>query len=176
MFRKYACHLLLILLQLLRSFVKVGYKICSVFGHSEIEITKKLENELFLTLEVLIKQGCECFYFGGFGMFDSLCHKIVSELKKVYPSIKRVFCLSDPRHLRISKRPIWLKNEDYEEFIYLYLDNDWWYKRIYFRNCAMIDKSDIVLFYVEERENSGAYKAYKYAKLKKKEIINLFNV
>ena len=36
----------------------------------------------------------------------------------------------------------------------------------------MIDKSDIVLFYVEERENSGAYKAFKYAKQKKKEIIN----
>ena len=149
-------------------------KTCSVFGHSTIEITKELESKLFEIMEDLIKQGCEFFYFGGFSMFDELCHKVVSKLKETHNHIKRVFCLSDPRHLRISKRPKWLKSEDYEEFVYLDLEFDWWYQRIYYRNCAMIDKSDIVLFYAEERENSGAYKAYKYAKLKKKETINLY--
>ncbi len=38
----------------------------------------------------------------------------------------------------------------------------------------MIDKSDVIVFYVEEREDSGAYKAYKYAKQKKKRLINLY--
>ena len=39
----------------------------------------------------------------------------------------------------------------------------------------MIDKSDLVIFYAEEREGSGAYKAYKYAVRKKdKKIINLW--
>ena len=32
----------------------------------------------------------------------------------------------------------------------------------------MIDQSDIVVFYAEERESSGVYKALKYAKQKKK--------
>ena len=146
---------------------------CSVFGHSEIEITKELEGKLIATFEDLIKQGCKYFYFGGFSEFDDLCHKVISKLKITYPHIQRIFCLSDPRHQRISKRPKWLKDEDYEEFIYLDLDFDWWYQRIYYRNCAMIDRSDIVVFYVEERENSGAYKAYKYAKQKKKTIINI---
>ena len=51
-----------------------------------------------------------------------------------------------------------------------------WYKSIYFRNCAMIDESDVVIFYAEERENSGAYKAYKYAKGKKeKHVVNLWS-
>lgn len=150
------------------------YETCSVFGHSTILITKELKNKLFETFENLIKQGCKNFYFGGLGEFDELCYKIVSELKLTYKHIKRIFCLSDSRHLRISKRPKWLKPEDYEEFVYLNLQFDWWYKRIYYRNCAMIDKSDIVIFYVEERENSGAYKAFKYAKRIKKEIINLY--
>ncbi|MBQ8431006.1 MAG: hypothetical protein IJX26_03600 [Clostridia bacterium] len=150
------------------------FKVCSVFGHCSIIITKELESKLLKTLEYLIKKGCEYFYFGGFGMFDELCHKLVSELKKTYKHIKRIYCLSDPRHLRINKRPKYLRNEDYEDFIYLDLDFDWWYKRIYYRNCAMIDRSDIVLFYAEERENSGAYKALKYAKQTKKQIINLF--
>lgn len=149
------------------------YKTCSVFGHSKIEITNELEIKLFETCKELIEKGYVYFYFGGFGMFDELCHKVVSKLKEINNHIKRVFCLSDPRHLRTSKRPIWLKNEDYEEFVYLDLEFDWWYQRIYYRNCAMIDKSDIVLFYIEERENSGAYIAYKYAKQKKKKIINL---
>ena len=48
-------------------------------------------------------------------------------------------------------------------------------KRIYYRNCAMIDKSDIVIFYAEDRENSGDYKALKYAKQKKKLYFNLIN-
>ncbi len=151
-------------------------KTCSVFGHSTIEITKELESKLFETLKNLIDNGCENFYFGGFGMFDELCHKVVSELKLTYNHIKRIFCVSDPRHLRISKRPKWLKREDYEEFVYLDLEFDWWYQRIYYRNCAMIDKSDIIIFYAEERENSGAYKALKYAKQKKKSFINLTQI
>ena len=151
------------------------YKNCSVFGHGEIEITEELKEKIYITIEKLIINGCEYFYFGGFGMFDDLCYKIVSELKLKYSHIKRIFCLSDPRHLRINKRPKWLREESYEDFVYLNLEFDWWYKRIYFRNCAMINKSDVVLFYVEKREKSGAYKAYKYAKQKKKEIINLYN-
>lgn len=154
--------------------VSLKYKTCSVFGHSTIKITKDLKYKLISTFEDLIKQGCEVFYFGGFGMFDELCHKIVGELRSKYTKIKRIFCLSDPRHLRINKRPKWLKSEDYEEFVYLDLEFDWWYSRIYYRNCAIIDRSDIVIFYVEERENSGAYKALKYANRKKKEIINLY--
>jgi len=149
-------------------------KICAVFGHSTIELTKELEKLVFETCDELIKQGCKFFYFGGFGEFDALCHKVVSELKKIHIQVKRIFCLYDPRHLRMLKRPKWLTKEDYEDFIYLDLDNDWWYKRIYFRNCAMIDISDVILFYVEKREGSGAYKAFKYAKKRKKQIINLY--
>ena len=151
--------------------VSLIYKACSVFGHSKIKITKELEDKLIATFEDLIKQGCEYFYFGGFGMFDDLCYKIVSKLKETHNHIKRIFCLFDPRHLRINKRPKWLKSEEYEEIIYLDLDFDWWYKRIYYRNCAIIDRSDIVLFYIRQNKNSGAYKAYKYAAKNKKTII-----
>ena len=146
---------------------------CSVFGHREIKITIELKNRIYATFEDLIRKGCTRFYFGGFGTFDNLCHEIISDLKIKYSNVQRIFCLSDVRHLRTSKRPSWLKDEDYENFIYWDLDFDWWYQRIYYRNCATIDHSDIVVFYIEERENSGAYKAFKYAQKKKKEIINL---
>ena len=137
---------------------------CSFFGHSEIEITEKLKLDLKNFIEnLIVKENCSVFYFGGFGMFDDLCHKIVSDLKQEFPHIKRIFCLSDPRHQSILKRPSWLKNEDYEEFVYLELSFDYWYTRIYYRNCEIVNISDYVITYVRSKNNSGAYKILKYA-------------
>ncbi len=61
-----------------------------------------------------------------------------------------------------------------EEFTYLPLDYNYWYTRIYYRNCEMIDRSDCVIFYAEQKKESGAYKALRYAQKKKKPHINLF--
>lgn len=97
----------------------------SVFGHRNIDITKELEDRLIATFEDLIKQGCKYFYFGGLGDFDDLCYRVVSKLKNTYSHIQRIFCLSDPRHQRISKRPKWLIDEVYEKIIYLDLDFNW---------------------------------------------------
>ncbi|MBQ7348758.1 MAG: hypothetical protein IJW47_02060, partial [Clostridia bacterium] len=115
----------------------------------------------------------DTFLFGGFGDFDAICHKTVTQLKNKHPYIKRVYCLTDQRFLNKNKRPKYLKDEDYEDFIYLPLDFDFWYTRIYYRNCEMIKKSNYVIFYVEERKNSGAFKALKFAIRNKTEYINL---
>ena len=152
------------------------YKVCSFFGHREIKVTEELIKELKLKIEdLIINEGVDIFYFGGFGMFDELCWKVVTELKLKHHYIKRIFCLSDPRHFRVNKRPSNLRNEDYEDFIYLDLDFDWWYQRIYYRNVEMINQSDFVIFYVKNTTNSGAYKAYQYAVKTKKNIVNMFN-
>jgi len=149
------------------------HKICSCFGHKEIEITEKLTKELKSFIEWLITfRKFDVFYFGGLGSFDNLCHKMVSELKLKYPYIKRVYCVPNEGWLNLLKRPSYIKNDEYEEFIYLSLDFNWWYQRIYYRNVEMINKSDFVIFYVKNNENSGAYKALQYAEKQKKEFIN----
>ena len=150
------------------------HKSCGCFGHNKIEITEELKEKLKKIFEMLITQeNIKYFYFGGFSEFDDLCWQIVTELKKTYTEIYRIFCLSDPRHQRLSKRPRWIKDENYEEITYLDLNFDWWYQRIYFRNCEMINRSDFVIFYVNHTERSGAYKALQYANRKKKQIINV---
>ena len=147
---------------------------CSVFGHKKIIITNKLKERLKILFEYLIVfQNVTIFYFGGFGDFDELCWQIVSQLKQKYNNISRIYCLSDPKYLRISKRPDWLKNEDYEQVIYLGLKYDYWYTRIYFRNCEIIDRSDYIVLFVDHTENSGAFKAMKYALQKKKVVFNI---
>lgn len=81
--------------------------------------------------------------------------------------------MSDVRYQKISKRPKWLNSVDYEEIIYLDLDFDYWYTRIYYRNVEMVNRSDIVVFYVNHSEQSGAYKILQYAIKKEKQYINI---
>ncbi len=151
-------------------------KICSFFGHRDIEITDKLYATTTAEIMKSVGLGCRTFYFGGYGDFDDLCYQIVTKIKENHPllDIKRIYCVAQERHLRKPVR--YFKRENYEDVIYLMPSFDGWYKSIYFRNCAMIDQSDFVIFYAEERQNSGAYKAYKYASKKKnKQIINLWD-
>lgn len=150
-------------------------KICSFFGHREIELTERLYALTATEIMKAVELGCRTFYFGGYGEFDGLCYKIVTKIKNENPEleIRRIYCVSQERYLRKSVR--YFNREDYDEIIYLAPSFEGWYKSIYFRNCAMIDGSDIVIFYAEDKAESGAYKAFKYAKkIKCKQIVNLW--
>lgn len=156
-------------------FIVMEEKVCSFFGHREIELTEELYAITLAAIKKSLDFGCRVFYFGGYGEFDELCYKIVTQIKEENTALelKRIYCVPQERHLRKGGR---FRRENYEEVVYLMPAFEGWYKSIYFRNCAMIDKSDFIIFYAEEREDSGAYKAYKYAKKKKgKRLINLFD-
>ena len=142
-------------------------KKCSFFGHREINITKQLYSATMLEIVRAIESGCRTFYFGGYGDFDTLCHSIVTKIAKENPSlnIKRIYCVTQERNLR--KCTSYIKQNDYDEIIYLEPSFDGWYKSIYFRNCAIMDDSDIIIFYAQDKASSGAFKALKYAKKKK---------
>lgn len=138
---------------------------CSVFGHSDANLTDKEKKDLRdLFIDLIENKNVRIFYFGRFGNFDELCWEIISELKRTqYPDIKRIYCLEDQRYERANKRPKYLKNEDYEEFVYFVPDNSYWMYRILFRNKEIIKHSDYAIFYIRETKNSGAYKALKFA-------------
>ena len=152
-------------------------KICSFFGHRDVEFTDVLYATATAEIMKSVDFGCRIFYFGGYGDFDALCYKIVTKIKRENPelNIKRIYCVPREEYLRKNVR--YFKREEYDDVIYLMPSFDGWYKSIYFRNCAMIDESQVVIFYAEERQNSGAYKAYKYAERKRdKYIVNLWKV
>ncbi len=149
--------------------------ICSFFGHRNVEITKEIYARTTAEVIKSVDFGCRIFYFGGYGDFDALCYEIVTKIKAEKPEleIKRVYCASQEKYSRKSTR--YFKRENYDEITYLTPSFEGWYKSIYFRNCAMIDKSHIVIFHAEKREDSGAYKTYKYAKRKKdKRVVNIY--
>ena len=146
-------------------------KSCSFFGHRDVVITKNLKDKLKEIIEnLIINENCYTFYFGEMGDFDNLCYEIVSEFKKFYPTINRIYVCTDEKTLFKRKR----KNlKKYEQETVLTLDFSWWYTIIYYRNLAIIDNSDFVIFYVLNKENSGANKAMNYAIKTKKKYINV---
>ena len=113
----------------------------------------------FLAERLIVEKGYAIFLFGGFWDFDELCYNIVSHLKEKYPKLKRIYCVHDEKYLLECKRPAYLRSMDCEEVIYFPLSFDYWYTRIYYRNCEMIKRSDYIIFYAENRKDSGAYKA-----------------
>ncbi len=144
------------------------------FGHRDTVITEPLKKRVYESIEEDITKGFDTFYFGGFGSFDELCYQVVTELKTTYTDIKRVYILTDRRHLQESKRPKYLKDGDYEDFVYICLPYDYWYTRLYYRNRAIIDQCDKSCFYVDHENDSGAYNALQYAIKKKKQVYNFF--
>ena len=63
-------------------------KACCGFGHRYVfeYLISKLDN----AVEEAITQGCELFYTGAMGDFDSLFSSAVRSAKKVYPHIKLI--------------------------------------------------------------------------------------
>ena len=143
------------------------YKICCFIGHNEVDFDENLKDKVKTKLiELIEKENYGIFYFGGVGDFDYGCWETVNELKEKYPFIKTVLCLWN------GKYPWWAKKRKYDKIEELPLAFDYWYTRLYYRNTAMIDASDLSIFYVTNTENSGAYKAMKHAVLKKRPFIN----
>lgn len=147
-------------------------KVCSCFGHFNVDLTDELKARTSKEIDKALADGVRIFLFGGRSDFDDLVYDIVTEKKAQLPQleIKRIFCFALDKQLR--KPPTWFQRKEYEGYECPTKDFDWWYTSIYYRNCAMIDQSDLVLFYAEERENSGAYKTYKYAVKSKKKLVN----
>ncbi len=176
-------------------------KTCSFFGHRNIAVTDQLVEKVKTCIEFLIAhRQVTTFLFGSRSEFNTLCHGIVSDIKRCYPSVKRVAytCKSEGCFLE-SERQKW--ESIFSRFLgqkqdILTVDEEFEFagkykagKASYIeRNRAMIDDSQYCIFYYDKnyrpqggynslgeayQTNSGTALAYKYAQSKNKKIINL---
>ena len=144
-------------------------KACCGFGHRNVfeNISSKLDN----AVEEAIAQGCEIFYTGAMGDFDSLFSSAVRSAKKVYPHIKL-----------IGVKPYFTNDINTDKDYYAALYDDIIIPdelagihpkaAIKARNRWMIDNSDIVLVYTV-RNFGGAYEAKRYAERNGKRLIKI---
>ena len=144
-------------------------KACCGFGHRYVfeNLISKLDN----AVGEAITQGCELFYTGAMGDFDSLFSSGVRSAKKVYPHIKL-----------IGVKPYFTNDINTDKDYYAALYDDIIIPdelagihpkaAIKARNRWMIDKSDIVLIYTV-RNFGGAYEAKRYAERNGKRLIKI---
>ncbi len=164
---------------------------CCFFGHRKIENEDELAGRLtYIVEDLIINKSIDTFLFGSKSEFNSLCRAVVSELRKKYPHIKRIYVRAEYPEITDHYKEYLL--ESYEETYYpdrlinagraVYVE----------RNCEMIDNSAwCVVYYNENYEpkkrragknsvvptyqpNSGTKRAYDYAKRKGAQIVNTY--
>ncbi len=132
---------------------------CTFFGHSDApqEIKNALKEKITSLIE---KRGVNCFYVGNHGNFDRMALSVLKELSSIYQIEYYVVYAYLP--------------ENREDFLHTIFPEgiECVPKRfaINFRNKWLIERSDIVITFVQ-RSYGGAAKFEKLAENKGKEII-----
>ena len=166
----------------------------AIVGHRKVQNKEELVGRIYDTLTDLVEnQGVDTFMFGGKGEFDRLCFDVATEIKKIYPQTKRIYVRAQYEEIAKFYEEYLLEN--YEETFYpdkVHGSNGLCYV---VRNFCMIEMCDILLTYHNDnylppskttknkmlalvycykRSQSGTHMAVRYAKRRKKTIINLF--
>ena len=144
-------------------------RIC-FFGHADYNYPLETKEALTHILRDYVDRfDCE-FLFGGYGRFDDLAYRCVKELCS--PNrIRAVFVTPYITESYLKNQLEYHKNK-YDEVIYPEIENVSLKFAISARNKWMVEQSDVVITYVNQGFG-GAYSALKYAKSKRKFVINL---
>lgn len=157
-------------------------------GHRKINNTHELRKKIKDVLQDLIKNGTVNFLFGDRSEFDSLCYEIVSELKDKHPEIVRIYFRKNYENAGEYTMQYLLCG--FEEGICPKGIGNAGKASYIERNKAMIEESDICIFYYDEnyippkikkshndildfQPKSGTAIAYAFALQKNKNIINM---
>lgn len=162
---------------------------CCFFGHRKIEVTDELINRLKEVVKnLIIENEVDIFLFGSKSQFDKLALSVVTEFKKKYPHIRRIYVRAEFPYIDEDYTLYLLKRYDYTYYPERMINAG---KAAYVeRNYEMIDNSSYCVIYYDEnympprrknsrrelfdyQPNSGTKLAYDYAVKKGKSIMNL---
>ncbi len=153
-------------------------KSCSIIGHRVVEATDDLKTSIMQTARhLIINDGITDFLFGSRSVFKDLCYDVITELKKEFDYIRRIYVRAEYPNI----------TEHYYNYLKRFYEDSYFYSdtqngRLNYikRNEKMVDESEVCLFYynaeykVASKTKSGTHLAYKYAQRKNKKIINLY--
>ena len=132
-------------------------------GHSDFNKGKEYEGILMHFLESRVGDGEVSFYLGGYGAFDRFALAFAKKYQERHQSAG-LFLITP--YLNFAAE------DGVDGVIYPEIEDKPLKLAIVYRNRWMIEKSDIVIAYVEH-EWGGAYQNYRYALRLGKEILNL---
>ena len=169
--------------------VALKERTCCFLGHRKIDFTEELISRLKEIVEDLItEKKVDTFLFGSKSEFVKLCLKVVTELKKKHPHIRRIYVRAEFPYI----------DENYTKYLLQSYDHTYYPERMinsgkaaYIeRNYEMIDTSRYCVIYYDEnympprrksskrdvldyQPISGTKRAYDYAVKKNTVVINL---
>ena len=147
--------------------------VISFFGHADFCEQKDYHDSLYdLVLSLCKNQNSVELFFGGYGNFDSFCYNVCAEIKKIKGSVTLSY-VTPYLGSYLEKRTYLQKR--YDQIVYPEIENAPKRLAIIKRNEWMINKSDLVICYVN-RSFGGAFYSLRYAKRKKKKIFNLVDL
>lgn len=99
-----------------------------------------------MILELITEKNVDTFLFGSRSEFDELCYETVSELKNLYPHIRRVYVRAEYPYI----------DEEYRNYLLKSYEEAYYPERIVGagkavcaeRNYEMVDKSAICVVYL----------------------------
>ena len=138
--------------------------IVTFFGHSDFKENDEFEKIILDLLEKKIGDNVAEIYLGGYGNFDAFAYKCCKKYKQNHSNVSLVFVTP---YLNFEN-----SNLMYDYVIYPEIEDKPLRFAITYRNRYMVEKAEYIIFYLN-REWGGAYQSYKYAKQKKKELLNL---
>ena len=146
----------------------------SFVGHAFVanrrEVKEKVKKQLRRVLSRSERITC---YLGGRGDFDELCAEACRDLKREFGGIETVYVTPDIRlgaQLRIKDME---RMGLYDASVYPPIEKTPPRFAIIKRNEWMMESADLIIAYVSH-EYGGAFRALRFAKRRKKEIVNLF--
>lgn len=146
----------------------------SFFGHREVDNLFQIEDKLSELIRDLLdsKEYVE-FLVGRNGEFDQAVSSTIKRLKRNYRDDNCHHTLVLPYATAEYRENEESFHEYYDDVEIYYSANKAHFKAAFqIRNREMVDRSDLVVFYVE-RKKGGAYQTLQYAVKQNKKIINL---
>lgn len=131
-------------------------------GHSHVNDADELNKWLDKVLDLLIAEGADRFYLGGYGDFDRMAAEAVKAKKEEKPDIEMALVTA-----YLSRQA---DGEFYDYMIYPTLRDVTQRSAIPKRNEWMVDSADVVVAYVTH-DWGGAAKTLEYARRRGKRVI-----
>ena len=156
-------------------------KTCFI-GHRYIYNYTKIREKLYNIVEKEIKNGCKFFTMGTHGEFDEMALSVCRELRKIYTDIEIEVVITSFKTIEpiIDHDPIfgdekYIPYSDVKTTMYD-IEEEHYKRKIVVSNQQMIDNCDTLICYVNPTKTyGGAILAYKYAKKKGLQLVNLYN-
>ena len=156
-------------------------KICFI-GHRHIYNYNEIREKLYNIVKEEIKKGCKFFTMGTHGEFDEMALSVCRELKKIYTDIEIEVVITSFKTIEpiIDHDPIfgdekYIPYSDVKTTMYD-IEEEYYKRKIVVSNQQMIDNCDTLICYVNTTKTyGGSILAYKYAKKKGLQLVNLYN-